>query len=243
MTETSPTVSHTDVPESAAVDHRYDDDFEDFATKPRLRGVIHKYSTFIAAAVGIVLIVGTAMHRNAFPVVAVTIYVVTICALFGTSSVYHRINWRTPRARIAMKRADHSMIFVFIAGTYTPFCVMGLDSPTRWWVLGTVWTGAVAGVAMKVIWPRSPRWLGVILYIVLGWVVVAVAPMLVHNTGIAVIVLLAVGGVFYTLGGVLFALRWPEPWPGVFGHHEVFHACTAIAALLHYIAVWLVVIG
>ncbi|MGB6244225.1 PAQR family membrane homeostasis protein TrhA [Gordonia sp. (in: high G+C Gram-positive bacteria)] len=211
--------------------------------RPTLRGVIHKYAAFIAAAVGIVLIVGTAMHRSGAAVAAVSVYVVTICALFTTSSVYHRINWRSPRARIAMKRADHSMIFLFIAGTYSPFCVMGLDSPTRWWVLGVVWAGAVGGVTLKVIWPGSPRSLGVILYIVLGWVIVAVSPMLVHNTGIAVIVLLAVGGVLYSVGGVLFALRWPDPWPGVFGHHEVFHACTAVAAALHYIAVWLVVIG
>ncbi|MGB3603747.1 MAG: hemolysin III family protein [Gordonia sp. (in: high G+C Gram-positive bacteria)] len=211
--------------------------------KPTLRGVIHKYSAFIAGSVGIVLIVGTAMLQSAAAVAAVTVYVVTICALFGTSSVYHRINWRTPRARIAMKRADHSMIFVFIAGTYTPFCVMGLDTPTRWWVLGIVWAGAAAGVALKVIWPTSPRWLGVALYILLGWVIVVVSPMLLQNTSIAVMALLVAGGLFYTLGGVLFGLRWPDPWPGVFGHHEVFHACTAIAALLHYIAVWLVVLG
>ena len=218
------------------------DDVTGLETKPTLRGVIHKYTTFIAAAVGIVLIVGTAMQRSSVSVIAVVIYVLTICALFGVSTVYHRITWKTPRARIAMKRADHSMIFLFIAGSYTPFCVMGLDSPTRWWVLGVVWMGAAFGIALKVIWPGSPRWLGVVLYIVLGWVIIAVAPMLVHNTGIAVIVLLAVGGVFYSLGGILFALRWPEPWPGVFGHHEVFHACTVVAALLHYIAVWLVVL-
>ncbi|EGD56440.1 PAQR family membrane homeostasis protein TrhA [Gordonia neofelifaecis] len=211
--------------------------------RPALRGVIHKYSSFIAGAVGIVLIVGTAMHQSAVAVASVVVYVITICGLFTTSTVYHRINWRSPKARIAMKRADHSMIFVFIAGTYSPFCVMGLDSPTRWWVLGLVWAGAIAGVALKVIWPGSPRWLGVVLYIVLGWVIVWVSPMLVHNTGVAVIVLLALGGVLYSVGGVLYALRWPEPWPGVFGHHEVFHSCTAVAALLHYIAVWLVVIG
>lgn len=211
--------------------------------KPTLRGVIHKYSAFIAASVGIILIVGTAMHRSALSVVAVCIYVATIIGLFTTSTVYHRINWINPAARIAMKRADHSMIFVFIAGTYTPFCVMGLDSPLRWWILGTVWIGALGGVALKVIWPESPRWLGVILYITLGWVVLAVLPALWQNVGPAVVVLLAIGGVCYSLGAVLFALRWPDPWPGIFGHHEVFHALTALAATLHYIAVWLLVIS
>ncbi|WP_132994019.1 PAQR family membrane homeostasis protein TrhA [Gordonia zhaorongruii] len=213
------------------------------ADKPTLRGVIHKYSSFIAAAVGIILIVGTAMHRSAWPVVSVVVYVLTICALFTVSSVYHRINWTSPSVRIAMKRADHSMIFVFIAGTYTPFCMMGLGGSTRWWVLGIVWTGAAIGVMVKMLWPESPRWLGVILYTALGWMIVFVLPGLLDKAGVAVLVLLAAGGLFYSLGGILYALSWPEPWPGVFGYHEVFHACTAIAALLHYIAVWLVVLN
>ncbi len=210
--------------------------------KPTLRGVIHKYSSVVAAAVGLILIVGTAMHRGPADVLSVVVYVATICGLFTVSTVYHRVHWKTPQARIAMKRADHSMIFVFIAGTYTPFCMMALDGATRWWVLGIVWVGAISGVALKMIWPTSPRWLGVILYIALGWVIIVVAPALVESTGVAVLVLLAAGGVLYSLGAVLFALRWPDPWPGVFGHHEVFHACTAVAALLHYIAVWLVVL-
>lgn len=211
--------------------------------RPRLRGVIHKYSAFIAAAVGIILIVGTARHRSGVDVASVCVYVLGITGLFTTSTVYHRVHWTNPRHRIAMKRADHSMIFVFIAASYTPFCMMGLDSPERWWVLGIVWVGAIGGVALKLIWPGSPRWLGVILYIVLGWVIVWVAPALLQNTGVAVFVLLAAGGVLYSVGGVFFALRWPEPWPATFGHHEVFHTCTAVAALLHYIAVWLVVLG
>lgn len=211
--------------------------------KPTLRGVIHKYSAFIAAAVGIILIVGAVRHRDAIDVLSVCIYVIGITGLFTTSSLYHRVRWTSPRAQISMKRADHSMIFVFIGATYTPFCMMGLDSPTRWWVLGTVWAGAVAGVTLKLIWPASPRWLGTSLYILLGWVVVVVIPDLLQGTSVAVIVLLAVGGIFYSVGGVFFALRWPEPWPGVFGHHEVFHLCTAIAAVLHYIAVWLLVLG
>ncbi|GAA3965473.1 PAQR family membrane homeostasis protein TrhA [Gordonia caeni] len=212
-------------------------------TKPRLRGVIHKYSAFIAAAVGIILIVGTARQRDALDVAAVCVYVVGITGLFATSTVYHRIDWVNPRHQIAMKRADHSMIFIFIAATYTPFCMMGLDSPTRWWVLGIAWAGAIGGVLLKLIWPGSPRWLGVVLYLLLGWLIVSVAPALLHNTGVAVFVLLAVGGFFYSLGGVLYALHWPEPWPGTFGHHEVFHTCTAVAAALHYIAVWLLVLG
>lgn len=209
-------------------------------TAPRMRGVIHQYSSFVAAAAGVALIIAAAILGSAADVAAVAVYAATICGLFTVSAVYHRVRWQSPRSRIRMKRADHSMIFVFIAGSYTPFCVMGLSGAMRWWVLAVVWSGALAGVTLKMIWPGSPRWLGVSLYILLGWVILFVAPALLREVGVAVIVLLAVGGVFYSLGGVLFALRWPDPWPTTFGHHEVFHVCTVIAALLHYIAVWLV---
>ena len=211
--------------------------------KPRLRGVIHKYSAFIAAALGIVLIVGTVREKDDLAVASVVIYALSITGLFTSSGLYHRIPWKTARQRVTMKRLDHSMIFIFIAGTYTPFCVMGLPSPERWWILGVVWAGALAGVALKLIWPGSPRWLGTTLYIMLGWTIVVVAPTLIQNTGIAVMLLLAAGGLLYSIGGVFYALKWPEPWPGTFGHHEVFHACTAVAAVLHYIAVWILVLS
>ncbi|MGW0037059.1 PAQR family membrane homeostasis protein TrhA [Gordonia sp. NPDC003376] len=213
------------------------------AERPRLRGVIHQYAAFVAAACGIAVIVGAAVLRGTAAAASCTVYAVTIVGLFAVSASYHRIPWRSLRAQIRMKRADHSMIFVFIAGTYTPFCVMALPDPARWWVLGIVWAGALSGVVLKIAWPAAPRWLGVTLYVLLGWVIVAVAPVLVAHAGVTVLVLLALGGVFYTVGGVLYAIRWPDPWPTVFGHHEVFHVCTAIAALAHYVAVWLVVAG
>lgn len=213
------------------------------ADRPRLRGVIHQWSAFIALAAGLVLVIGAACVRGPGAAVACAVYAVTVVGLFAVSASYHRVAWKSLRAQIHMKRADHSMIFLFIAGTYTPFCAMGLSAPTSWWVLGIVWVGALAGVVLKIAWPAAPRWLGVVLYLVLGWVIVAVAPALVAHVGWLVLILLAVGGVFYSVGGVLYAARWPNPWPGVFGHHEVFHACTAVAALLHYIAVWLVVLS
>ncbi|MDL9938354.1 hemolysin III family protein [Gordonia sp. ABSL1-1] len=209
--------------------------------RPRLRGVIHQYSAFVAAICGIGAIIAASIVRGPIGALSTSIYAVTIVGLFAVSATYHRVTWKTPRARVRMKRADHSMIFLFIAGTYTPFCAMGLPSPTRWWVLSIVWAGALAGVALKMAWPTAPRWLGVSLYILLGWVIVAVAPTLVAHTGVTVMVLLAVGGVLYSVGGILYAARWPNPWPATFGHHEVFHLCTAIAALLHYIAVWFVI--
>lgn len=213
------------------------------AEKPRLRGAIHHYAAYVAALAGVAVVVGAGLVRGPGAAVACSVYALTIVGVFAVSAFYHRIPWKSVRAQIRMKRADHSMIFVFIAGSYTPFCTMALPTPMRWWVLGIVWAGAIAGVALKMAWPEAPRWLGVTLYILLGWVIIAVAPTLVARTGWAVIVLLVLGGLFYSIGGVLFAARWPNPWPTTFGHHEVFHACTAIAALLHYVAVWLVILG
>ncbi|MFT4125545.1 MAG: hemolysin III family protein [Gordonia sp. (in: high G+C Gram-positive bacteria)] len=217
--------------------------FTPVAERPRLRGVIHQYAAFVAVVAGIAVVVGAAIMAGAGAALACSVYAVTVVGLFATSASYHRIAWRTPAAQVRMKRADHSMIFVFIAGSYTPFCAIALPDPVRSWVLGTVWTGALAGVALKLSWPHAPRWLGVTLYILLGWVILAVGPSLLNHTGWPVLILLAAGGLLYSVGGVFYALRWPEPWPGVFGHHEVFHLCTAIAALLHYVAVWLVLIG
>ncbi|MEO9328387.1 PAQR family membrane homeostasis protein TrhA [Gordonia aurantiaca] len=211
--------------------------------RPRLRGVIHHYSAYVAGLAGLALVIGAAVLDGALGAVTCAIYAVTVVGLFTVSATYHRIPWKTMRARLRMKRADHATIFLFIAGSYTPFCALGLPSPTRWWVLAIVWTGAIAGAVLKIVWPGAPRWLGVTLYIVLGWVIVAVAPALVRETGVTVMVLLALGGVLYSVGGVLYAVRWPNPWPKTFGHHEVFHVCTAIAALLHYVAAWMVVAG
>ncbi|WP_168706987.1 PAQR family membrane homeostasis protein TrhA [Gordonia paraffinivorans] len=211
--------------------------------RPRLRGVIHHYSAYVAGLAGLALVIGAALLGGAVAALTCTIYAITVVGLFTVSATYHRIPWKTMRARLRMKRADHATIFLFIAGSYTPFCALGLPSPTRWWVLAIVWAGAIGGALLKIVWPGAPRWLGVTLYIALGWVIVTVAPALVHQTGVTVMVLLALGGVFYSVGGVLYAVRWPNPWPTTFGHHEVFHACTAVAALLHYIAAWMVVAG
>jgi hemolysin III len=137
-----------------------------------------------------------------------------------------------------MRRIDHSMIFVFIAGTYTPFCVLLLPPRTAEILLLVVWGGAVAGVAMKVVWPHAPRWLSAPLYIALGWVAIAVLPDIVRAGGVASLVLLLAGGAAYSIGGVLYALRRPNPWPTVFGHHEFFHACTIVAAICHQVAIY-----
>ena len=218
-----------------------DADYEPLDTRPTWRGWLHAFA-FVAAVFQAGVLIPLAAIESGRAALGASLYCATMLAMFGTSALYHRRRWST-RGWKVMKRLDHCMIFLFIAGTYTPFCALGLPSPTSWWVLGIVWAGAAAGATLKIAWPGAPRWLGVTLYIVLGWVIVAVAPALVGETGLPVLILLALGGVFYSVGGVLYAARWPDPWPETFGHHEVFHACTAVAALLHYVAAWLLVFG
>lgn len=207
--------------------------------KPRFRGVIHYWSFLASVATGATLIAVAAATVSGTAALATSVYGATVLGLFGVSALYHRRWWVSPRVRAWMKRLDHSMIFLFIAGTYTPFTLLAMPRPTGYIVLGVVWGGAILGVGLKLLWPHAPRWLGTPIYIALGWVAIFVLPDLLHHAGVAALVLLLVGGAFYTLGAVFYATRWPNPWPKVFGHHEFFHAATVLAALAHYIAIWL----
>ncbi|HET6212583.1 MAG TPA: hemolysin III family protein [Micromonosporaceae bacterium] len=202
-----------------------------------MRGVLHEYAFFVAVACGVVLSAIAATRPGTAPLVSCVIYSLTVCALFGVSALYHRRVW-SPRGYQVMRRLDHSMIFLFIAGTYTPFCALLLPPRTATILLATVWTGALAGVALKLVWPHAPRWLSAPLYIALGWVAIAVLPDIYRAGGVAALALLVAGGAIYSLGGVLYALRRPNPWPNVFGHHEFFHACTLVAAICHQIAIY-----
>ena len=205
--------------------------------KPRMRGWLHVYAFFVAIAGGIVLCSVAGTRPGIAPLISCAIYSLTVCGLFGTSALYHRRVW-SERGYQIMRRMDHSMIFVFIAGTYTPFCVLLLEKSTATWMLALVWAGALGGVALKVIWPHLPRWVGAPLYLALGWVAVWILPDVLHTGGVTTLVLLLVGGAAYSVGAVFYALRRPNPWPTVFGHHEFFHACTLVAATCHHIAIW-----
>jgi hemolysin III len=164
------------------------------------------------------------------------VYAVSVALLFGTSAAYHRGSW-SERAREVMERLDHSMIYVLIAGTYTPFALLLLDGVTRWVVFGAVWGGAVLGILVRNLAPRSGRWLSTALYLLLGWVALGVLPDIYREGGLAVLVMLLVGGLLYSLGAVVYARRRPDPSPRWFGFHEVFHALTLLAFVSHYIAV------
>ncbi|MFG1778751.1 hemolysin III family protein [Micromonospora sp. NPDC049051] len=205
--------------------------------KPRMRGWLHTYAFFVALLCGIVLSAIAATRPGWAPLVSCLVYSLTVCGLFGTSALYHRRVW-SERGYQIMRRMDHSMIFVFIAGTYTPFCVLLLRPRPATIMLALVWGGALAGVALKLVWPHAPRWVSAPLYLALGWVSVAMLPDILHQGGVTALVLLIVGGAIYTVGAVFYALRRPNPWPTVFGHHEFFHACTLLAALCHHIAIY-----
>ena len=206
--------------------------------KPRMRGWLHVYAFFIAIAAGTVLVTLAATIGGGVPAaVSCAIYSLTVCGLFGTSALYHRRVW-SPRGYQLMRRLDHSMIFVFIAGTYTPFSVLLLPHTTAIVILSIVWGGAILGVGMKLITPNAPRWLSAPVYVALGWVAIFVLPEIARGGGTAALVLMLAGGMLYTVGAAFYALRRPNPWPNTFGHHEFFHACSLLAALCHQVALY-----
>jgi hemolysin III len=207
--------------------------------KPRMRGWLHFWSFAVSIAACATMIAVAAALVGAGAAFATAVYSVTVLGLFGVSALYHRRTWRSPRSRVVMRRLDHSMIFLFIAGSYTPLAALAMDRSTADWVLAVVWAGALAGVVLKTSWPYAPAWVGVPIYVALGWVAVFALPDLLHHAGVAALVLLLVGGTLYTVGGVMYALRRPDPWPTTFGYHEFFHAATVLAAICHHVAIWL----
>jgi len=206
--------------------------------KPRLRGHLHFWSFLASLATGATLIALAAGTVSVRAALATALYSASVSGLFGISALYHRRRWVNRRVEYWFNRLDHSMIFVFIAGSYTPFATLAMSRGTGTVVLAVVWVGALAGVALKFAWPHAPRRLGVPIYLALGWVAVFVLPDLLNTAGVAALVLLIVGGVLYSVGAVIYALRWPDWWPRTFGFHEFFHAATVLAAICHYIAVW-----
>ena len=201
--------------------------------KPRLRGVIHQYAFFVAVVLGVCLVV---LAPDGEPRLAAAIYAVSVAGLLGTSALYHRRNW-TVRARMWMRRLDHSMIFVLIAGTYTPFALLVLHGTLARTILIVVWAGALGGTVLNLFWVRAPKWVTASVYIALGWVAVAAMPQMASEIGAVGVGLVALGGVLYTAGAVIYAMRRPNPVPGVFGYHEVFHALVVAAAAAHFAAV------
>ena len=205
--------------------------------KPRLRGWLHLVTSPLALASGLVLIV---LAPTAPATAAAMAYAITAVVLFTTSAIYHRGNW-SPRAEQWLKRLDHANIFFLIAGTYTPFAVLALRDDVRVAVLAAVWSLAIVGAVFRVAWVEAPRWLYTPMYIGLGWAAAFVTPQLLHGEGVTAFVLMCVGGFCYTAGGVVYALKRPNPSPRWFGFHEVFHACTVVGFICQYVAASFVV--
>lgn len=210
--------------------------------KPRLRGWLHLAAAPLVLAAGIVLM---SLAPTVRAEVGAVVYTAAALLLFTVSAVYHRGNghW-SPRMHNLLKRWDHANIMVMIAGSYTPFSLLLLRGTARWTLLSVVWGGAVLGVLFRVLWTDAPRWLYVPIYIALGWSALFFIPAFFTGAtalglgiGIAVFTLICVGGALYTMGGVVYGFKRPNPWPRVFGFHEVFHAFTILAFAAHYTGV------
>jgi hemolysin III len=201
--------------------------------KPRLRGVFHQYAFFASLASGTLLVLLAATTRA---LVAAAVYAASVSALFGVSALYHRVTWTTS-ARRRMRRLDHAMVFLLIAGTYTPVGLLVLHGTLGAVVLAVVWGGALVGIVLQLAWTTAPRWLGGTVYLALGWVAVAAMPQLFARLGVTGGLLVVVGGLVYSAGAAVYALRRPDPVPAVFGYHEVFHLLVIAGVAAHFLAI------
>jgi hemolysin III len=207
------------------------------AEKPTLRGVFHEIAFFVSLVSGTVAVF---LAPTTGSKLVVLVYAVSISLLFGVSALFHRHTWG-PVGRRRMRRADHSTIFIAIAGSYTAVAGIALSGWARTSVLCVVWGGAVVGIALRQLWLDAPKWVIALPYLVVGWAALAVLPQLERALGGAGFVLLLLGGIAYTAGALVYARKKPDPVPGVFGYHEVFHACTIVGAVLQYVVIaWFV---
>ncbi len=209
------------------------------ARKPRLRGVSHQWAFFASLVLGAALVLAAPGSRATL---ACAVYAGSVAGLFGASALYHRVTWSRAAARRWMRRLDHTMIFVLIAGTYTPFTLLALEGDLAQVLLVVVWAGALGGVVLNLVWIDAPRPFVVAVYIALGSVAVVAVPAIVDAVGVLATLLLALGGALYIAGAVIYARRRPDPNPAVFGYHELFHVFVIAAAAVHYavVAFWVV---
>jgi len=202
--------------------------------KPKLRGVVHECSFPVSLVAGGLLVYFASGGRERL---ALTIYAISLSALLGTSALYHRVDWKRHSVRMWMRRIDHSMIFLLIAGTVTPFLLLVVGGTLGTTLLVAVWVGALAGILVEMLWVDSPRWVSVAVYLAVGWIGAIAFPTIVSRAGIGAGLLIAAGGILYTVGAVIYAKGRPDPRPATFGYHEIFHVLVVAAAIAHFVAV------
>ncbi|WP_336242303.1 PAQR family membrane homeostasis protein TrhA [Corallococcus exercitus] len=201
--------------------------------KPKLRGVLHQWAAAFAVGAGVVLV---AMAPTPRTVLASSLYALSLVGLFTISATYHRVNW-SPKARAWMRRADHAAIFLLIAGTYTPVILLGLPPEVGNTLMAWLYAGALLGILQSMFWVGAPKWVTAALAIGVGWTMMPYFGDVFRALGTSAIVLILGGGLAYTLGALAYAFKRPNPRPGVFGYHEVFHAMTLVGAGLHFVLV------
>lgn len=201
--------------------------------KPLLRGWIHLVATPVALIAGLIAV---AQPEETYQRLSVAVFVLCSVVLFGASAVYHLGNWE-PTRRAILRRIDHSNIYLLIAGTYTPLAVLLLEPDTRNLLLGIIWPGALLGIAVRQFWISAPRWVYVPIYVILGWVAIWFLPDIYHGGGGAVVWLVVLGGLLYTAGALIYAIKRPNWFRYTFGFHETFHVCTVLGWMLHFGAI------
>lgn len=203
-------------------------------TKPKLRGIPDVFATLFAVPAVATLIYHA---QPGLPTLAATVYGVCLVMLFTVSATYHTFMWSV-RTRSVLRACDHSMVYVLIAGSYTPFALLALPKDTGHVLLTVIWGFTAAGALKSFTWPTAPRWLNTSIYVFMGWLIVLYAPIIYKAIGAVGFEELAGGGVAYTLGAVIYARRWPNPFPQTFGYHEVFHVFVVVAGICHFTIIW-----
>lgn len=199
------------------------------ADKPQWRGVTHQWAFFISLLVGGALVALAPPGRAA---TALAVYAASVSGLFGCSALYHRPNWQ-PATRAWLRRIDHSAIYLLIAGTYTPVALLALPPAQGQKLLMIAWIGAALGIVKSLAWVHAPKPVSAALYVLMGWLVLGEWSSVSASIGARGMGLLAIGGVCYTSGAIIYAKRKPDPWPKVFGYHEIFHVLVIVASLAH----------
>jgi hemolysin III len=210
--------------------NRAENDF----TKPLLRGHFHQAFFFLALGACLMLISNGTSARAVFSAI---VYSVSLINLMGTSALYHRVHWKEFQ-RMWMRRLDHSAIFILIAGTVTPVCMLALSPHSGNQLLILIWSAAAFGVIQSLLWVRAPKWVSAVFYVAMGWMAAPYFSEIRTSLGMNSLILIILGGIIYTLGAVTYATKRPNPFPKVFGYHEIFHTLVIVAAVCHFLVIY-----